>query len=673
MKADKELLMKEHQVFSSFLRIFSFVILLCGGAFLSVSVHPSSMEGLQLNVSRTKMMLNNKNIILDEEKQDRNLTLLYSSQEVFRDVSFAKDVVISGSGDKDLFYLLGADKRLVIYDSKHRLSRILGTNTEDPDSIAVDDEGRIYVADLAGSQIKVLSQKGEILKTFSVHSPISFGVLSNGNIVVASPFNGWLLHLYDSSGREIRSFGRIKKFGSIGESQNNFLNRGKVVIDSSDTIYYVSKFAPIPTVQRFSRRGNLISEFVITGKAIEIQLEVAQQFLGNIPSTKAGGITVVNSAAIDPQSNHLLVCMNGSSDSGVVYEYKPNGKKLREFSFLIDSPSLSKTVISINQVLAWSSHIYIFTANGKFRVDVNQPAPSGRVEPQATCPAEQPFNDCGSNCNTPAVPEDDLNCKSELLSSIDMQGKRIISTVCNQSNTSCLAQVELCKISNGVKTTHNIQLDCGSGGGGGCEQLPPIDGCGNCYEWDWDVCGCVYVGCSPVVVDVLGNGFDLTGLSDGVDFDLNADGIPTRYSWTAPASDDAWLVLDRNGNGLIDNGRELFGSYTAQPASPSPNGFIALAEFDKPENGGNNDGRINSQDAIFSSLRLWQDTNHNGVSEPGELHPLLSLGLAAIDLDYKVSRRTDPYGNVFRYRAKVRDTRGAQLGRWAWDVFLLSR
>jgi hypothetical protein len=178
---------------------------------------------------------------------------------------------------------------------------------------------------------------------------------------------------------------------------------------------------------------------------------------------------------------------------------------------------------------------------------------------------------------------------------------------------------------------------------------------------------------SPIIVDLSGSGFELTDPINGVLFDLRLRGKRDMISWTHVGAANAWLALDRNGNGKIDDSSELFGDGTPQPVpsrGQSRNGFLALAVYDQRENGGNGDGLIDSRDAIFSHLKLWHDRNHNGISEPTELLTLDSSGIQAFSLRYEESRRRDQFGNAFRYRAQLSLHPGARAGRWAWDVFL---
>lgn len=174
----------------------------------------------------------------------------------------------------------------------------------------------------------------------------------------------------------------------------------------------------------------------------------------------------------------------------------------------------------------------------------------------------------------------------------------------------------------------------------------------------------------PIVVSLGDHRYRLTDRAGGVEFDLGDNGVSTSVPWTHPDSDEAFLFLDRNENGTIDNGSELFGDVTPQHSSDEPNGFLALAVFDDVLSGGTEDGRISAADAIFPRLGLWRDANHNGVSEPSELMTLAEAGLDWIDLDYKTSERVDRYGNRFRFRAQSGWASGRV--RTIWNVYLVA-
>jgi len=129
---------------------------------------------------------------------------------------------------------------------------------------------------------------------------------------------------------------------------------------------------------------------------------------------------------------------------------------------------------------------------------------------------------------------------------------------------------------------------------------------------------------TPLVLDLDGNGVQTLGIAAGVQFDIRAEGSKVATGWVAPS--DGLLALDRNGDGVIDDASELFGSATALPdGSKAANGYAALAALDS-----NGDGKIDASDAAYSQLRVWVDANSDGISEAGELKTLAQLDIASI-------------------------------------------
>jgi len=246
---------------------------------------------------------------------------------------------------------------------------------------------------------------------------------------------------------------------------------------------------------------------------------------------------------------------------------------------------------------------------------------------------------------------------------------------CFNTGGSCVTDADCC---NGNCVSGSCQ-----GSGGGCQPDGGYcsfssDCCNN--DCNAGTCGPCFNGCgdaapilNPIVVDLDADGYRLTNAANGVSFDATGKGTKAQVSWTAANWNGGFLALDRNGNGRIDNGTELFSNLTPQPSKPGqkPNGLLALAVFDQAANGGNNDGKIDKKDAIYSKLVVWVDRNHNGVSDPGELLTLEQAGIQSISLNDSVKAWTDIYGNGFNNRSQITriGSRGP-LEQWIYDAQL---
>jgi hypothetical protein len=156
---------------------------------------------------------------------------------------------------------------------------------------------------------------------------------------------------------------------------------------------------------------------------------------------------------------------------------------------------------------------------------------------------------------------------------------------------------------------------------------------------------------TPIALDMDDNGIRTLSAAAGAVFDVNADGRSESVGWLSTA--DAWLALDRNGNGLIDDGSELFGVGTSMPdGSKALDGFAALRVMDT-----NGDGVIDANDAGFNSLSVWVDANANAKTDSGELRTLRQAGIESLSLVAKPTAIIDQ-GNLIGLMGSYTTTDG---------------
>jgi hypothetical protein len=160
--------------------------------------------------------------------------------------------------------------------------------------------------------------------------------------------------------------------------------------------------------------------------------------------------------------------------------------------------------------------------------------------------------------------------------------------------------------------------------------------------------------------------FPLTSLTEGVTFDLDGDGVLEQVAWTFPSARLAFLAMDLNENGIIDNGKELVGRQTLDTSHSGVDALGTLRERENPKLSGS----VGYRDRLYQQLLLWHDANHNGISEPTELRPVREV-LTEVGLGYSAFDREDEHGNRFRFKGwvEIRTAPGPNKSIGAKDHF----
>ena len=607
------------------------------------------------------------------------------------------------ASEQDELTLTLSDKRAIHVSAEGRTRfEALGRVTSHAFK-SVSAEGHRWV--ISRPRATLVDSSGREVRTIGVPPRATASlVLSNGDLAFLTPGASTLVSVVNQYGLNIAEFGNPVSDPVLSAAQNAWLNHGTLVETARGEIVVVFTHQPYPLVRRYSRGGKLLAETTIRSPGLDVVAAEAIARQAEIPSTCAGSLITVFGLAYDRVTDTVWITTASDDGIGYVRVLDKDGSVIAQVQLWNGEAS---EPVSPSLMAFGGNYLYWVAARQTWRIDASEfrhtiqssrglvalvglvasrlmSVVHARQEQPPACGSPQSLNsDCPYNCKTRTI-----TC------TVSAQGGPWIleSQHCLQPPTTppnfkgCEKSATWCDPGTRIRNTFTHRHSCGTDSDNDeytYEDNDCNDGdpsiypnasfscnleCPNSRDSDCDgPSDCEECNMSPIIIDTAGDGFQLTSAVSGVMFDLDGDGASEQLAWTANRTDDAWLALDRNGNGMIDDGRELFGNFTPQPLSPYPNGFIALAVFDTAGAGGNDDGSIDSRDAIFPRLWLWQDRNHDGVSQPGELRALSGAGLRQISLDYRQSRRTDEWGNEFRYRAKVTGSGG----RWAYDVFLV--
>ena len=297
-------------------------------------------------------------------EQDRRvpLTFLQTSEPVISS-GYSKKTLLAPSKDGQSLYSLDSmTGDLIVYEKNGKPAKKVADSFLNVEAFAVGPKHELYLAQ-SDSTVRIVSSDGRRLNTFRTVYPRSIAVLGNGNVVVASPVKGKILHLYNGLGVLLASFGDMRTFDA-NHTESSFLNEGRVVVGRDDQIYYVSTYAPQPYVLRFSSEGQPLGEFQIEGEAVDLQTGFTKELLKRACCN--AGVTIITSATIDRETGHLWLGMNGQSTQGTVYEYDQTGTKVREFAFLISSNNKRQNVTHVRDIVVSGDSLFILTWDGTY-------------------------------------------------------------------------------------------------------------------------------------------------------------------------------------------------------------------------------------------------------------------------------------------------------------------